>query len=249
MTGDFTGGTRGAAPYSANGWGADRLPIDATSRGKVRALFKEIDDWAEAVERAYEDKATRRAFADFALRKGKGRARALRRLQTLFSGLAVWTQCDASASWLYMRRIKRVDTGVELCSICVSQVGGQCFFFPVEFTEHALARVVQRGGNPIDAVYHAGLGALALSMTAIQKGGRFRIKGGEGAFCFDLLPGPVLRASTWLHFDQMSELQELEIVPLGEKGDRFFEHFLDELQRRVVVQSPGARAADGLPRR
>jgi hypothetical protein len=58
----------------------DRLPIDAATRGKLRAILKDIDDWAQAVERAYEDKETQRAFNDFAFRKGKGRARALKRL-------------------------------------------------------------------------------------------------------------------------------------------------------------------------
>jgi hypothetical protein len=172
---------------------------------------------------------------DFAFRKGKGRARAFKRLRRLLDGAVLWTQHDDSAVWLYIRHIERADTGVELCSIRVSRGGGCRFSFPIEVSEHALTRVVQRGGNPIDAVLHAGLSAVGLSMTAIQEGGRCRIEAGEGAFAFDLLPPPLLRASTWLHFDQLSELQELQIIPLGKRGDRLVDHFTDEWRRRIVA--------------
>jgi hypothetical protein len=134
-----------------------------------------------------------------------------------------------------MRHIERADTGVELRLIRVSGGGGCRFSIPVEFTAHALARVVQRGGNPIEAVLHAGVSAVGLSMAAIQKGGRCRIEAGDGAFAFDLLPGALLRASTWLHFDQMSELQELQLIPQGEKGDRLVDHFTDEWRRRIAA--------------
>jgi len=220
---------------SANSRSSDRLPIDAATRGKMRVLLKGIDDWAQAVERAYEDKATQKAVGDFALRKGKGRARAFKRLQKLLGDAVLWMRHGDAVAWLYMRRIDRADTGVELCSIRVSPGGGCRFSFPVEFTEHALARVVQRGGNPIDAMLHAGLSVVGLSVAAIHKSERCRIAAGDGAFAFDLLPGPLLRASTWMRNDQLSDRQGLQIIPLGERGDRLVDHFTDEWRRRIVA--------------
>jgi hypothetical protein len=64
-----------------------------------------------------------------------------------------------------------------------------------------------------------------LSRTALD---RFRVEAGEGAFACNMTiiemlgnEMPIIEAETWLSRDQMSRVQEAEVVAEGHPGERF----------------------------
>jgi hypothetical protein len=102
------------------------------------------------------------------------------------------------------------------------------------FTDHALQRALQRGPPGLDLTalaWEAVESARRISMPFLLSRltpDRFRVTAGKGAFaCSTSLIDtrghemPVVQARTWLAADQMSEIQEAEIVEDGQPGERF----------------------------
>jgi hypothetical protein len=211
----------------------DHVPVDAEARGKLRVWLAEVGKEADSIEQAYDrvlaDDTQWRTVRDFMWCAPKGRARALARLERIFNAPAFTENNGSFAMWFHFRPLN--EGGVTLCAICVSSGSGRYFRtvrFPIEFTHHALARVLQRCPNAdlSKMLIEAHIVSMILSVKALEKGGRFRLRAGDGAFAFDLLPGPLIRAATWLHNDQLSEQQETQIIPIGVQGDRLIESMI-----------------------
>jgi hypothetical protein len=107
---------------------------------------------------------------------------------------------------------------------------------------HACERFFQRsapGARLDEALFEAHANVLGLStstLVARKKAGApyYRLAAANGCFACDVIAadklaysGPlvtmILFARTWLHWDNLTERQEAQIVPQGEVGDRFSE--------------------------
>jgi hypothetical protein len=101
-------------------------------------------------------------------------------------------------------------------------------------SDHSLQRALQRAAPGLDLtelIWHAVDSArrisipFLLSRTALD---RFRVEAGEGAFACNMTmiemlgnEMPIIEAETWLSKDQMSLVQEAEVVAEGHPGERF----------------------------
>jgi hypothetical protein len=159
----------------------------------------------------------------------------------LHGDITAWVYLDSRSRSIHLNPTPSQDQGCVLvaCILADPKRGlGKLPLWTIEFTDHALARVFHRlpSADLTAIVWDAHDNALQLSATALcgrmEAGDRqYRLLAGDGVFAFDLLPGngeetSFIRATTWLHTDQLSERQELQIVLLGQPGDRLGESLL-----------------------
>jgi hypothetical protein len=235
-------------------------PAPAEARGKLRVWRAAAARAAAKVEAAFEGKAAAAALADYTKKRGLGRARALRHLRACFEPAARY---QGDLGWAYLSPRGNVydtdDPSLSQRCVLVGQIAvarGELRRRPlwtVEFTDHALARYFERnpGGDLADAIWDAhgrvlGMGQTEVLERAKAKGDRrFLVPAGPGAFSAELVVSetidgkrlPYIRATTWLHRDQLSEHQETdEIAATGRPGDR-----LGELVLQPRLPVPAAR--------
>jgi hypothetical protein len=219
------------------------LPITAEARGRYRV-------WCSATDRAFhraEEALFSRRFAElsgnFLKCKGKGRERAAAHLCRLAerAGARPIERGRQRLRWAYLCT---VDEGVFPLLMTVSPGDGGRHPWLIVFSTHALQRALMRAApgldlsglvwSAIDNARRISIGFLLTRTTA----DRFRIAAGDGAFgagmaLTEVYGGreqPMIACETWLSRDQMSDIQEVEVVPEGQPGDRY-EDAYEEFRR------------------
>jgi hypothetical protein len=163
----------------------------------------------------------------------KGRERALIHLHRIFesAGARFVDRDERRARWAFLRPMGDM---IIPALITVDQENCGMHGWLIAFTDHALQRAIQRGVPGLDLTelcWHAIDSARRLSVRFLISQttlDRFRVAAGEGAFACEmhlLAPDgnemPAIRAATWLSSDQMSAVQEGEVVVAGHPGERF----------------------------
>jgi hypothetical protein len=222
-----------AGNYSSAGKGASApLPISAEVRGHYRIWRAEIQRVADRVEALFDNPFCGAASGNFTHCRGKGRLRALGHLRRFYEGAgARFVDFDGErVRWTYLRP---ADDEILTKLTTIDQRNYGTHPWVIVFTDHALQRALQRAARGLDLVElvsQALDGARRLSLRflmAKSTPGRVRIGAGEGAFACEMwrtkMHGydmPIIRAKTWLSADQMSAVQEAQIVADGDPGER-----------------------------
>jgi hypothetical protein len=222
-------------------------PVDNQSRGKFRLWRAATVLRAVALDRAFNSSND---IDSLFYKAAVGRGRALRRLRAAFERHgARWTGTPDAPRWSYINPafdLWECETRVvSLGCIWADRTTNALFNRPIwcfAASEHACLRFFQRsrpGASLTDALFEAHANTLGLSTRTLIERKRagapfYRLAAGEGAFATDvivadkkadngLLQTMFLFGRTWLHWDNLTERQEAQIVPQGAPGDRFSE--------------------------
>lgn len=211
------------------------MPIPAEIRGRYRVWKTEIGRSADRIETMFSSAPFRLAAADFLRRTRAGREKAFGQLRRLYDDAGVRfidREGPRLARWAYLQHTGEGWVHAMLSTLSRRDVGSHTWL--LSFSDHALQRALQRSPPGLDLTalcWEAVDAARGLSLNFLWKKttpDRFRIGAGDGAFACDLswargAPDrvPLIEANTWLANDQMTRLQELQVVPEGEPNDRF----------------------------
>src|SRR6516162_7715265 len=211
----------------------DRVPISAEARGRFRVWWAELERSSQCIEDILFGERFGAAAGDFTQRRGKGRERAAAHLRRLAEGAGARfvDRTEGRLRWAHLR----VDDG-RIVPVLMTVDRANNGFHPwvLSPSDHSLQRALQRAAPGLDlteliwaAVDSARRISIPflLSRTALD---RFRVEAGEGAFACSMTmikmlgnEMPIIEAETWLSRDQMSRIQEAEVVAEGHPGERF----------------------------
>ena len=219
------------------------VPISTEARGRYRLWRAAVQRMSDCLDAVFDSEPFGVATGNFSERQGKGRRRALGHLRRFLEGAgARFIDFDGErARWSYLR-----PHPGEVVTMVIILGRENCGEHPwvLVFTDHALQRALQRATPGLDLTglaWHAVESARRLSLEFLvtrTTPDRFRVTAGEGAFACDSslieIEGhemPIVTARTWLAADEMSEIQEAQVVDDGDPGDRFddsYEEFRKE---------------------
>jgi hypothetical protein len=211
-----------------------RVPISADARGRYRIWRAAAQLTADRVEAVTHSRAVGMASGNF-VRCGsqKGRERALNHLRRALEGAGARfiDRGERQVRWAYLRP---ADDLIYTDLITISREGCGAHGWLIVFSDHALKRAVQRSAPGLDLtalIWDAVENTRRLSIRFLLSRttpDRFRVAAGEGAFACAMhliAPNgneiPLVIAATFLTLDQMSGIQEAEIVDDGHPGERF----------------------------
>jgi hypothetical protein len=219
------------------------LPISAEARGRLRLWRARQKKISDRIMTYLDDREFNLAAADVSRKKGRiGRARALMRMRVLMkrAGLRQFGEtrwaficCDVPP-FREAVHIRQVTVGLKNYASTSCPWG-------ISFTDHALARVLQRmpGSDLTQVIWDAHAEVLQIGWP--DDVNRFRVKAGLGSFAGGLVKIEdkmenvhlMILAKTWLPDETLHEVQEKEVAAVGEEGRQFCDVF-DYLERRAA---------------
>jgi hypothetical protein len=210
----------------------DRVPISAEVRGRYRVWRAETARSSSRIEEVLYGERFGAATGDFTQRKGKGRERAATHLRRLAesAGARFVDRDEWRLRWSYLRV---GDDRIVPVLMTVDRANNGFHPWVLSPSDHSLQRALQRAApgldlteliwDAVDSARRISIPFL-LSRTALD---RFRVEAGEGAFACNMTmiemlgnEMPIIEAETWLSRDQMSRVQEAEVVAEGHPGER-----------------------------